>query len=231
MVLDSSSIGFVVPVPRVRLDPVNDQKGVMRRQTKIVAIASCLCATLLALYSLHCSSAEKKQWSTLKNCRFLPHPSNDGDSFLINCGTEEFFARLYFVDALEPNLSLPERTRDQAEYFGVSLDETIKAGARATALVRTLLEKRVFVIYTRKALAQGRGRSLRYYALVQIDGRFLHQILLSEGLARNKGTAVALPNGEKAREHVRKLQTLEDRARLEHKGLWATSRSGAPRRP
>ena len=41
-------------------------------------------------------------------------------------------------------------------------------------------------------------------------------------LARNKGTIVALPSGEKARAHVDALQKLEEGAKLARKGLWAT---------
>jgi endonuclease YncB( thermonuclease family) len=77
------------------------------------------------------------------------------------------------------------------------------------------------VLHTKKSFAQGRSKSTRYYSLVQIDGRYLHEILLSEGLARNKGTIVGLPTGEKARAYAATLQKLEDRARLERKGVWA----------
>ena len=39
--------------------------------------------------------------------------------------------RLYFVDTPETNLTYGERTRQQAAYFGASLDDTLKAGAQA----------------------------------------------------------------------------------------------------
>lgn len=140
----------------------------------------------------------------------------------MQCGREKFFARLYFVDCPETDVSFPERVREQYDYFGVTMDEATRAGARARDFVGSALSSRPFFIYTKKSFAQGRSKNTRYYSLVQVDGRYLHEILLNEGLARNKGTAVALPTGEKSRAYVKGLQGLEDRARLERKGLWAT---------
>ena len=179
-------------------------------------------AVLVALCALTSHAADKKQWSQMAACRYVIDANNDGDSFLVQCGRERFYARLYFVDAPETNLSFPERVRQQYEYFGVTLDELTRAGARARDLVQVLLRERQFVIHTKKSFAQGRSKATRYYALVQVDGRYLHEILLSEGLARNRGTIVALPSGEKARVHAKRLQGLEDGARVGLKGLWST---------
>ena len=163
---------------------------------------------------------KKKEWFTLQACRYLADRSNDGDSFLVQCGQQKFFVRLYFVDAPETDASFPERVRQQYEYFGVTLDELTRAGARARDYVQNVLQ-RPFAVHTKGSFAQGRSKSGRYYALVQVDGRYLHQILLSEGLARNKGSSVGLPTGEKARAHVKALQAMEDQARLQRRGIWA----------
>lgn len=180
-------------------------------------------AVLLALCALPGQAAEKaKQWVRLDACQYVPDKSNDGDSFLVHCGRERFFARLYFVDCPETDLSFPERVREQYDYFGVTMDEATRAGARARDFVGAALRARPFVVYTKRSFAQGRSKNTRYYSLVAVDGRYLHEILLSEGLARSKGTAVALPTGQKARDYVKGLRGLEDRARLERKGLWAT---------
>ena len=80
--------------------------------------------------------AHDKAWTTLEACRYLADKSNDGDSFLVQCGRERFFVRLYFVDAPESDVSFPDRVRQQYEYFGVTLDELTRAGARARAYVR-----------------------------------------------------------------------------------------------
>jgi endonuclease YncB( thermonuclease family) len=86
-----------------------------------------------------------------------------------------------------------------------------------------VLASRAFTIHTRHADAMGRAKTTRYYGLVQVENRYLHEILLGEGLARNAGTRVALPTGEKAKDYAGALQVLEDRARVQRKGLWSTS--------
>src|SRR5262249_49084278 len=144
------------------------------------------------------------------------------DSFLVHCGREKFFVRLYFIDCPEADVSFPERVRQQYDYFGITMDELTRAGARARELVGNMLTQRPFLVLTKKSFAQGRSKNTRYYSLVQVDGRYLHEILLNEGLARNKGTIVGLPTGEKARAHAVALQALEDRARVARKGAWAT---------
>src|SRR6185503_12279122 len=145
---------------------------------------------LLAFCSLTSQAAEKKAWQKLEGCQYLPSKYNDGDSFLVQCGKEKFYVRLYFVDCPELDLSAGDRVRQQYEYFGVTLDEVTRAGARAGDLVKGRLSRKPFVIQTRKAFAPGRGKSTRYYSLVQVEGKYLHEILLGEGLARNKGTIV-----------------------------------------
>jgi endonuclease YncB( thermonuclease family) len=174
---------------------------------------------LAVLVAAGAHAAEPKRWHTLSACRYVADKSNDGDNFLVQCGREKFHVRLYFVDAPETDADFPERVRQQYEYFGVTLDELTRAGARARDYVQALLGARPFVIYTRYSYAQGRSKNPRYYGLVHIDGRYLHQVLLAEGLARNKGTRIALA-GQKARDHAKGLQTLEDRARLERRGVW-----------
>jgi len=179
------------------------------------------CIALLALLALPCHGAEKA-WTTLDACRYVADKSNDGDSFLVQCGRERFFVRLYFVDAPESDVSFPDRVRQQYEYFGVTQDELTRAGTRARDYVQSALVQRPFVVHTKKTFAQGRSKATRYYGLVQIDGRYLHQVLVSEGLARNKGSRLGLPSGETARAHAQRLQSIEDHARLQRRGIWAS---------
>ena len=84
-------------------------------------------------------ASEKKEWVKLTDCAYVAADYNDGDSFRVKAGTNEFVVRLYFVDAPETNLRYPERTREQSEYFGVTLDEAMKAGAEARETARELL--------------------------------------------------------------------------------------------
>jgi endonuclease YncB( thermonuclease family) len=147
---------------------------------------------------------------------------NDGDSFHVKCDTNEFIVRLYFVDATETNLRYPERTREQSEYFGVTLDEAMKAGRKARDTVQELLRE-PFVIHTRRASAAGRSTEPRYYAFVDVGGKSLAELLVSQGLARTKGVTTNLPTGENWKIYVERLRALENEAREKRLGIWASS--------
>lgn len=179
-------------------------------------------ALLMLLHPAGGGAADRKQWMTLTDCQYQAHPNNDGDSFRVRCGSDEFVLRLYFVDAPEANLTYSERTREQSEHFGATLDETLKAGAKAKKFVRDIL-RGSFVVITRKASAPGRSGEPRFYGLVQVGNKGLDEILISQGLARTKGVAVNLPTGEKSSAHVSKLRNLETQARQQRRGIWASS--------
>jgi endonuclease YncB( thermonuclease family) len=178
-------------------------------------------AALLAIATPSWAS-EKKEWVTLKDCQYVESKDNDGDSFRVRAGDKEFTARLYYVDAPETNLKQAERTHEQSLHFGITLDETMKAGVKAQTRVQTFLQK-PFVVLTRWALAGGRGRQDRYYAIVEVDGKSLAEILVSEGLARAKGVAIKLRSGEKASAYMARLEALEKEAREKRLGAWATT--------
>jgi len=171
--------------------------------------------------------AERREWVTLTNCQLVASEYNDGDSFHIRSGTNDFFARLYFVDAPETNLRYAERTREQAEYFGVTLDETLKAGYRARDAVRELLRE-PFVVQTRWASAAGRSKSPRYYAFIQAGGTNLAEVLVARGLARTKGVTATSPVGGKSKVFAEKLQALEAEARQQRIGAWTTASAKKP---
>jgi endonuclease YncB( thermonuclease family) len=185
---------------------------------------------LLLVASWPSSAAERREWVTLTNCQYVAAKDNDGDSFHVRCDTKEFTLRLYFVDAPETNLLYPERTREQSEYFGVTLDETMKAGAKARDTVREILRE-PFVVGTRWATAAGRGKETRYYALVEVGGKKLAEVLVSQGLARTKGVILNLPTGEKAKTYVERLERLEREARQKRLGIWATSEKAKTETP
>ena len=173
----------------------------------------------LFIFTAFTATAAPAPWSTLNGCTYVPHANNDGDSFHVRCGDDAFVLRLYFVDTPETNLQYPERTREQAEHFGATLDDTLKAGAKARAFVRDTL-KGPFTVVTRKAAAAGRGKELRYYAMVHVGGKNLDEILVLQGLARAKGVAASVP-GEKSRAHAQRLQLLESEAKEKRRGLWS----------
>ena len=173
------------------------------------------------------SAGDRKEWVKLTDCRYVDAPDNDGDSFRVRGGDKEFTARLYYVDAPETNLRQGDRTHEQSLHFGITLDETMKAGEKAKQRTKELLQK-PFVIWTRWATAGGRGRESRYYVIVEVDGKSLGEILLSEGLARAKGTAPNLPSGEHAKEYMERMDSLENAARERPLGAWATSALQTP---
>jgi endonuclease YncB( thermonuclease family) len=174
-------------------------------------------------------AAEKKEWVTLNDCRYVDSENNDGDSFIVRCGDKEFTARLYYVDAPETNLRYGDRTREQSLHFGITLDETMNAGVRAAERVRALLRE-PFVLQTLWSTGGGRGREPRYNVLIQVGGKDLGEVLISEGLARAKGVGHSLPSGEKSRGYMDRLAAMEDDARAKRVGAWATASvpSGTP---
>jgi endonuclease YncB( thermonuclease family) len=179
--------------------------------------------TRLLFIALSTSSAnERHKWVTLTNCAYVTSKNNDGDSFRVRCDTNEFTLRLYFVDAPETNLIYAERTREQSEHFGVTLDETLKAGTKSRDTVQGLLHE-PFVVRTRWANAPGRSREKRFYALVEVKGKSLAEILVSQGLARRKGIVVNLPTGEKASAFAEQLENLERTAQQKRLGIWTKS--------
>ncbi len=183
--------------------------------TRIIALSVWLAAS-------HGLAADRKEWVMLPDCQYIAHADNDGDSFRVRSGTKEFYIRLYFVDAPETNLRYAERTREQSEHFGVTLDESMKGGRMARDLVRDTLRE-PFTIWTRWANAAGRSNEARYYALVMVGTNPLDEILVSKGLAQPKGVRPNLPTGEKATAHQEKLIALEADAKKEKVGLWAGS--------
>lgn len=188
-------------------------KTFKRAHTKIILL-------LLVLAACTVGAAEPKTWVTLTNCQYVPGEFNDGDSFRVRSGTNEYIFRLYFVDAPETNLRYAERTREQSEYFGVTLDETMKAGVKAKEVVQEFL-KTPFVVRTRWSTGGGRSKEPRYYSLVEVGGTNLAEFLVGQGLARNKGAVANPPSGMKSKVYIEKLQALEDEAKRKGLGVWA----------
>ena len=181
-------------------------------------------ATILAFVLLpSLLASEKKEWMKLDDCHYVEWQDNDGDSFRVRCGEKEFTARLYYVDAAETNLRHGDRVREQSLHFGISLDDTLNAGEKAKQRVKELLQK-PFVTWTRWATAGGRGRESRYYVIIEVDGKNLAEILVSEGLARTKGVSVLTPSGEKGKEFMEHLDDLEKTAAEKRVGAWSKSK-------
>ena len=186
-----------------------------------------ICILILAVWFVSSPSraADRKAWVRLTDCQYIEQTYNDGDSFHVQCGEEAFVVRLYFVDAPEANLRYPDRTREQSEYFGVTLDETLRAGRQATTLVRERLQT-PFVVWTRWASTAGRTKTPRYYGGVEVEGQSLAVLLVSAGLARTKGVTATGPTGQPSHVVRDTLQAFERTARQAKRGIWATSTAG-----
>jgi endonuclease YncB( thermonuclease family) len=175
--------------------------------------------------SFHASdgmAAKAKKWEKLTACQYVEDKNNDGDSFRVKCASNAFVLRLYFVDAPETNLRDAERTRLQSVHFGASLEETMKAGVKASEVARNTL-KSPFDVWTKWTSGGGRGKEVRYLGIVEADGKSLIEILVRGGLARIVGQVAPLPNGEKSTAYKKRLAVLEGEARKERLGAWAHS--------
>jgi endonuclease YncB( thermonuclease family) len=180
-------------------------------------------AGLAAEGTTHKRKAHEKKWQTLDNCRYVERDGNDGDSFGVQCASRKFIVRLYFVDAPETRTGLnAERAREQMKYFGVAFEDILGAGHRANELARNVLGG-PFLVFTKRASAPGSSREPRFYCLVKVGGRWLHETLVAEGLARVRGTTTALPDGTPSKAHLGSLRALENQARAERRGVWARS--------
>lgn len=166
-------------------------------------------------------AAERREWATLTNCQYIATKDGDGDSFRVRCGTNQFTVRLYFVDTPETNLRYAERNRDQADHFGITLDDTVRAGVKAKEATRELLRE-PFTVRTRWASAAGGGREPRYYSFVEVGTNSLASLLVAQGWARTKGVTATLP-GQKSKDFAEKLRGLEAEARTKRLGIWKTS--------
>jgi competence protein ComEA len=105
-------------------------------------------------------------WVTLENCRLIPNPANDGDSFHVVADGKEYLFRLYFVDAPETDAANPARLIEQAKHFGISVPQVIEVGEIAREFTRDKLAE-PFTVFTRMSNAMGRSkleRVLRFCA-------------------------------------------------------------------
>jgi DNA uptake protein ComE-like DNA-binding protein len=160
-----------------------------------------------------------KDWIVLNNCRLIANPANDGDSFHVSVGSNEYIFRLYLVDAPETDEMTPRRLIEQAKYFGITVPQAIEVGQAAKEFTREKLSE-PFTAFTHMSDAMGRSRIERLYAFVQTKGGDLGEQLVRNGLARVFGFKAAPPGLENSRIESEKLQQLEDEAKQEKIGGW-----------
>jgi endonuclease YncB( thermonuclease family) len=163
-----------------------------------------------------------KDWTVLENCRLIVNPANDGDSFHVSAGTNEYIFRLYLVDAPETDEMTPGRLVAQAKYFGITVPQAIEVGRAAKEFTRAKLSV-PFTVFTRMSDAMGQSRLERFYAFVQTKEGDLGEQLVRNGLARNYGFKAVPPGLRNSRVEMEKLQQLENEARQEKIGGWGVN--------
>jgi endonuclease YncB( thermonuclease family) len=185
-------------------------------------------------------SAEDGWWRRYDDVEFDDEQSFDGDSFhlRVKSGQRRFdwVIRLYGVDCPETDDRFADRNAEQARHFGVAEKAVERWGKKAARWTRDALRKareiRLHVGQPKEKTRQTGRQEQRYYGVVELidgDGKssFLHEELLSEGLARAFGMPAPWPprdaerDRKKAREGFRRdLDRLERAAKREGKGIW-----------
>jgi DNA uptake protein ComE-like DNA-binding protein len=163
-----------------------------------------------------------KDWIALKDCRLIPNPANDGDSFHVSAGEKEYLFRLYLVDAPETDEMTPRRLIDQAKYFSITVPQAIEVGRAAKDFTQEKLSQ-PFTVFTHMSDALGQSRLERFYAFVETTEGDLGEQLVRNGLARSYGFKAAPPGLTSSRIEVEKLQQFEDEAKRDKIGGWGVN--------
>ena len=169
-----------------------------------------------------CARDQSKDWIALKNCRLIPNPANDGDSFHVSAGEKECLFRLYFVDAPETDEMTPRRLVEQAKYFNITVPEAIEVGRAAKDFTQEKLSQ-PFTVFTHMSDALGQSRLERFYAFIETKEGDLGEQLVRNGLARSYGFKTAPPGVTSSRIEVEKLQQFEDQAKRDKIGAWGVN--------
>jgi len=188
--------------------------------------AICLIGILLAQCEAQTITPKhSRKFIRFDNCEFVPTSYVDGDSFRVRIGTDEFVLRLYYVDCPEADDRFPDRNAEQAQYFGITDAESLAVGKAAKEYLKEVLTGKAITVFTRWSSAISSSRLPRYYALVEVDGRNLGELLVENGLARLHGVSVNLPDGTKINDYIPTLAELENAAKKRKVGAWATSKA------
>ena len=215
---------------------------------RIVLPVLALAATLAFLPAAP-KAAEK--WVERTDCKLADDRFADGDSFALKWKDEngkevERTYRLYGVDCPESDAAdkvLEKRIQEQMDVFGTDRGPVLKFGKEAARFTERALKRGKVRIMTRGKLGQEvpkhPGRPQRRYAMVEVmdesgKPRWLHELLLENGLARAYGEEVAWPpkeeerHGEKAaaQDFRKTLDNLERLARSRKAGIWG-AKTGA----
>ena len=166
-----------------------------------------------------------------EKCSLVSNRGNDGDSFQVVFPDGEVrHLRLYFVDAPESAVKRysdgntnEKRLRHQGEYFsGLGQKQTVRVGREARSWVKDLLtEAKTFTVFTRGEEVYQSGRIYALLRVPQGEGeRWLHELLVEQGLARIYTMGTNLPDGTSKEKQLKRLHGLQRKAKAARKGAW-----------
>ncbi len=178
-------------------------------------------ACLLLFASAKAAVRETGVWEVLEDCRLIKAGLNDGDSFLVKHGDEEFVFRLYYVDAPETYDTYMDRVRDQARYFSMPDSDVLASGELAARFTQHFLHGD-FTVMTK--WEDGRGGDVkRYFGMIRNGDDYLSMELVRHGLARIYGmpTVDRWPSGYEPHAYLSLLKNVERQAQRDRTGIWA----------
>lgn len=193
-------------------------------------VSSCLLGLSLSIFTSPATASNETMsgaWELLEDCRLIPSPINDGDSFKVMHAEKTFIIRLYYVDCPETYDTYKDRLKDQARYFSITESEVIASGQIASTYTRNFL-KDTFTVITRWEDARG-GETPRYFGLVRKKNRLLSTELVRNGLARIYGMPArdSWPGGFAPEIYLQQLKQNERTAQKAGKGIWGTAHNSA----
>lgn len=173
----------------------------------------------LLIYCGCVSVCDARKWRVYENCVLEPNEANDGDSFHVKYKNRRYLFRLYFVDTPETDDSIPERVKEQAAYWGIDEQTSIRLGKEAARFTARFLDKG-FTAYSKLQDARGRSDKDRDYAIIKVGEQDLAEELVRNGLARVYGMGIDLPDDTGEKVMWWRLKTAEREARTRQAGGW-----------
>lgn len=165
-------------------------------------------------------------WETLKKCRLVDSPANDGDSFTVVHNDKKYTFRLYWVDTPESANKNLKLVQEQARYFSISEEQVTDTGQLAKKATRNFMRGE-FTVHTKWEDARRAGSNGKsFYAVLEKDGEYLSQELVAKGLARIYGMPPndRWPNGPSPLAYLGRLKNNERVAQQEEDGIWGPAK-------
>lgn len=177
------------------------------------------------------SGATSGKYEIHRNCSLAENRGNDGDSFRVKFpGGRTETIRLNFVDAPESAFRSYAGGRNNhrriaqqaADLGGITPQQAVEIGKQAKDFALSTLKAAPFTIHTRWDDPFG---DRRYRAFVEItrngEKRFLHELLVENGLARIHTKGAPLPDGTPERKQEKHLHDLQRTAKSKEAGVWS----------